>query len=129
MFFSSHSTTSLVSNTSVSSRTPLATQPKDFQAAFASLQSTYGLSHTAPSPLAKSNRRRNTNVHSGAAPGAPTATATTASQSATPKDFEAAFANLQSTYGFCGSAPSPVPKQSKHKDRAVLRPTQHMTAL
>ncbi|KAJ7230639.1 hypothetical protein GGX14DRAFT_554122 [Mycena pura] len=119
MFSASHSTTSLVSNTTVSSRTPLAVQPKDFQSAFASLQSTYGFGQTAPSPLAKSKGKRNTNVRSGAAPGASTATATTASQSATHKDFGAAFADLQSTYGFCGSVPSPVSKRTKHKDRSV----------
>ncbi|KAJ7221938.1 hypothetical protein C8J57DRAFT_1482356 [Mycena rebaudengoi] len=53
----SYSTTSLVSNTTTSSRAPLTsspqTQPKDFQSAFATLQSTYGFSGLAPSVVAK----------------------------------------------------------------------------
>ncbi|KAJ7230637.1 hypothetical protein GGX14DRAFT_312560, partial [Mycena pura] len=95
----SASTTSLVSTTTVSSRTPLTgAQPKDFQAAFASLQSTYGLSGTTPSPMNRNDVKYNANAgaRSSVAP-----TSTTA-KSAAPKDFQAAFADLQSTYGFGG---------------------------
>ncbi|KAJ7250665.1 hypothetical protein C8J57DRAFT_1239055 [Mycena rebaudengoi] len=53
----SYSTTSLVSNTTTSSRVPLTgspqTQPKDFQFAFVTLQSTYGFSGQTPSVVAK----------------------------------------------------------------------------
>ncbi|KAJ6478534.1 hypothetical protein C8R47DRAFT_1323020 [Mycena vitilis] len=119
MSFTSTSTASLVSNTSVSSRTPLtrpATQ-KDYQAAFGNLQSTYGfggsglyygVGGSALSPLPKQNKpaspKRSKN--------SPTAPATGASTKTT-KNFQAAFGNLQSTFGFGGAVPSPVPKQPK----------------
>ncbi|KAJ6561117.1 hypothetical protein DFH09DRAFT_503406 [Mycena vulgaris] len=105
MSSASSSATSLVST--VSSRAPLtgsAIQAKDFQAAFARLQSTYGFSASAPSPVQKS-----------AAPSsAPRSTVAVASPTAPKsKDFEAAFADLQSTYGFSGSVPSPIPAPKK----------------
>ncbi|KAJ6561113.1 hypothetical protein DFH09DRAFT_503359 [Mycena vulgaris] len=105
MSSASSSTTSLAT---VSSRAPLngssAVPPKDFQAAFARLQSTYGFSASAPSPVQKS----------AAPPSAPRSTAAVASPTAPKsKDFEAAFADLQSTYGFSGSVPSPVPAPKK----------------
>ncbi|KAJ7626243.1 hypothetical protein DFH06DRAFT_1481139 [Mycena polygramma] len=67
MSFTSTSTASLVSNTSVSSRTPLTrtAQQKDYQAAFGNLQSTYGfggsglyygVGGSALSPLPKQNK-------------------------------------------------------------------------
>ncbi|KAJ6561057.1 hypothetical protein DFH09DRAFT_1364514 [Mycena vulgaris] len=104
MSSASSSTTSLVSNITVSSRAPLtgsAVQPKDFQAAFARLQSTYGSSASAPSPVKKS----------AAPPSAPRSTTAVAAPKS--KDFEAAFADLQSTYGFSGSLPGPVPVPKK----------------
>ncbi|KAJ7886021.1 hypothetical protein B0H13DRAFT_901680 [Mycena leptocephala] len=157
MSSASTSTTSLVSNTTVSSRAPLngsttvQPAPKDFQSAFASLQSTYGFSGTAPTPVSKKS----------SAPSSTTSPAADASRAPT-KDFQSAFADLQSTYGFGGAAPTPIPKQkkdgtssrslfskfrrsssspksqgnftspstsSKTKVRAIPRPTQHIIVL
>ncbi|KAJ7035546.1 hypothetical protein C8F04DRAFT_1097616 [Mycena alexandri] len=97
------STTSLVSTTTVSSRAPLtgSAQKKDFQTAFASLQSTYGFAASAPTPVLKKKSTSSTTL--------PTVRAS--SSTATTKDFQSAFADLQSTYGFGGSAPMPVPKK------------------
>ncbi|KAJ6537809.1 hypothetical protein B0H19DRAFT_1180961 [Mycena capillaripes] len=152
MSSASNSTTSLVSSTTVSSRAPLngstAVQPKDFQSAFATLQSTYGFIGTAPSPVPKksSPRSSTTSVTSSAvdAPRAPKATT----------KFESAFADLQSTYGFSWAVPSllsqkreggsffskfrsssspsslSTPKtKTKTNICAVPRPTQQMIAL
>ncbi|KAJ6485745.1 hypothetical protein C8R45DRAFT_997748 [Mycena sanguinolenta] len=108
----SASTASLVSNTTVSSRAPLnssrTVQPKDFQAAFASLQSTYGFGGNAPTPVPKKNSKSSSAPRS-----AVPAPVTRAPQQPSTKNFEAAFAALQSTYGFGGAAPSPVPKSRK----------------
>ncbi|KAK6978143.1 hypothetical protein R3P38DRAFT_3119758 [Favolaschia claudopus] len=59
-------------------------RPKDYQAAFGNLQSTYGMNGSAPIP----------------------------------KDFSAAFGDLQSTYGFAGAIPSPVPKLKSRPERS-----------
>ncbi|KAJ7781992.1 hypothetical protein DFH07DRAFT_792219 [Mycena maculata] len=150
MSSASSSTTSLVSNTTVSSRAPLTgTQPKDFQAAFASLQSTYGFAGSVPMPAPKTTA-------SSATTSRMSSTAASHVPSATPKDFQSAFADLQSTYGFSGSVPSPVPgpknrgrgsffsklarvasaspkprasTSPSHKMRHVPRPSPHMTLL
>ncbi|KAJ6513210.1 hypothetical protein C8R45DRAFT_338350 [Mycena sanguinolenta] len=102
-----NSTVSLASTTTVSSRTPLngskTVQPKDFQASFASLQSTYGFGGSAPSPIPKKNL-----AVPSPGPAAP------APAQEPKKNFQTAFAGLQSTYGFGGGgAPSPVPKSKK----------------
>ncbi|KAJ7777383.1 hypothetical protein B0H16DRAFT_956022 [Mycena metata] len=109
MLSANNSTTSLASTTTVSSRAPLtgSAEKKDFQAAFASLQSTYGFAASAPTPVLKKKSTSNSS---------PTTTSTTtpavrAVHASTPKDFQSAFANLQSTYGFGGSAPMPIPKK------------------
>ncbi|KAJ7643377.1 hypothetical protein DFH06DRAFT_1477151 [Mycena polygramma] len=147
MSFASTSTTSLVSNTTVSSRAPLtgsAVPPKDFQAAFANLQSTYGFGGSTPSPVQKQKKS--------SAPSSTTSLTPRAPPKGT-KNPETAFADLQSTYGFGGAVPSPVAKpkkqdnrsffskltrsssssssssHSKPKARALPRPIQHMTAL
>ncbi|KAJ7065254.1 hypothetical protein C8F01DRAFT_1366280 [Mycena amicta] len=97
----SNSTTSLVS----SSPTLSAAAPqKDFQSAFALLQTTYGFSGTTPIPLPKKDTKKN------ASPAAFSAAPGPASGA---KDYQAAFADLQSKYGF-GGAPTPVP----HSDSA-----------
>ncbi|KAJ7777384.1 hypothetical protein B0H16DRAFT_1301762 [Mycena metata] len=108
MFSANTSTTSLVSTTTVSSRAPLtgSAEKKDFQAAFASLQSTYGFAASAPTPVLKKKSTSSSTVPTVSAVRTPTATAT-----ATTKDFQSVFADLQSTYGFGGSAPMPVPKK------------------
>ncbi|KAJ7626251.1 hypothetical protein DFH06DRAFT_736948 [Mycena polygramma] len=112
MSFTSTSTTSLASTTTVSSRTPL-TRPapqKDFQAAFANLQSTYGFGGSVPSPVPKQQKstssKRPTSSSTAPAP-------TPRSPLKSTKNFEAAFADLQSTFGFGGAVPSPVLKQPK----------------
>ncbi|KAJ7272638.1 hypothetical protein B0H12DRAFT_589814 [Mycena haematopus] len=103
----SSSTTSLVSNTTVSSRTPLNGVPrKDFQSAFADLQSTYGFGGAAPRPVPK---KTSTSVPRSTVP----SQTTRSPLQTTPKNFESAFADLQSTYGFGGATPSPIPKSVK----------------
>jgi len=111
MFFASNrSTASLVSNTTVSSRTPLTgsntAQTKDFQSAFASLQSTYGFNGSAPSPVPKKKTKQTSAPRS--------AISNTATRAPT-KNFESAFADLQSTYGFGGAVPCPIPKSKNYK--------------
>ncbi|KAJ7035527.1 hypothetical protein C8F04DRAFT_510447 [Mycena alexandri] len=107
MFSANTSTTSLASTTTVSSRAPLAgsAQTKDFQAAFASLQSTYGFAASAPTPVLN-KKSTNNNSSSTTTPAVRASPSTT-----TTKDFQSAFADLQSTYGLGSSAPMPVPKK------------------
>ncbi|KAJ7272633.1 hypothetical protein B0H12DRAFT_1228648 [Mycena haematopus] len=108
---SSASTTSLMSNTTVSSRAPLngprTVQPKDFQAAFASLQSTYGFNGSAPNPVQKKK--------TSSSPSRPAVSSESSRAPSAKKDFQSAFADLQSTYGFGGAAPSPIPKSKNGK--------------
>ncbi|KAJ7081372.1 hypothetical protein B0H15DRAFT_469855 [Mycena belliarum] len=116
MSSASSSTTSLVSYTTATSRTPVnAAQPKDFQAAFAQLQSTYGSSATAPTPVQKKKTT------------APSAPAVSARVPTTPapdqqKDNQAAFAGLsgESSYGLAGRAPVPVQKSQKHSSTSLF---------
>ncbi|KAJ7493288.1 hypothetical protein B0H11DRAFT_1911211 [Mycena galericulata] len=111
MHSASTSTASLVSNTSISSRAPLnkAAPVKDFQAAFATLQSTYGFAGAAPSPApARKPTPSPVPSRKGATQTQAAVVPTTRSP---PKDFEAAFANLQSMYGFGGAAPTPIAKR------------------
>ncbi|KAJ7173669.1 hypothetical protein C8R46DRAFT_1256067 [Mycena filopes] len=105
MFSATTSTASLVSNNTVSSRAPLtgSAPTKDFQAAFASLQSTYGFAASAPTPVSKKNSS------STRSPSTPAVRASTSTPQT--KDYQSAFADLQSTYGFGGAAPMPVPKK------------------
>ncbi|KAJ7643369.1 hypothetical protein DFH06DRAFT_598273 [Mycena polygramma] len=116
MSFTSTSTTSLASTTTVSSRTPL-TRPapqKDFQAAFANLQSTYGFGGSVPSPVPKQQKSPSSKRSTKRSPTAPAPATDAPRSSLTPtKNFQAAFADLQSTFGFGSAVPSPVPKQPK----------------
>ncbi|KAJ6478548.1 hypothetical protein C8R47DRAFT_635884 [Mycena vitilis] len=89
---SSASTASLVSNTTVSSRTPVTVPLKDFGAGLAGLQSTYGFGGSAPSPVQKQKLDP---------PPRPTASPTPRA----PKNYAAVFADLQLTYGLGGSTP------------------------
>nr|GAT53503.1 predicted protein [Mycena chlorophos] len=113
------STTSLVSSSPTMNS---AAQEKDFQAAFASLQSMYGFNGTAPAPTPIYYIHRKTAAKtafhdaSSASENAPIAS----SENTTGKNYEAAFANLQSTYGFGGAAPMPVPP-SKRVKRARIQ--------
>ncbi|KAJ6537806.1 hypothetical protein B0H19DRAFT_1240514 [Mycena capillaripes] len=132
MSSASNSTTTLVSSTAVSLRAPLngstAVQPKDFQSAFATLQSTYGFISTAPSPVPKksSPRSSTTSVTSSAVdpPRAPKATT----------KLKSAFADLQSTCGFSGAVPSLLSQKreggsffSKFRYQHPRRPATHPT--
>ncbi|KAJ6581053.1 hypothetical protein B0H19DRAFT_1228558, partial [Mycena capillaripes] len=107
MSSASNSTTSLGSSTTVASRAPLkgstAVQPKHFQSAFATLDSTYGSIGTAPSPVLK---QKNSSTKSSTASPVVASRALKAT-----KNFESAFTDLQSTYGFSGAVPSPFPKK------------------
>lgn len=76
-------------------------QSKDFQSAFANLESNYGFAGSAPSPAPKNTTPRSR-----------TSLVTAVSSRAplhAPKDFQSAFADLQSTYGLAGP-PSTVPR-------------------
>ncbi|KAJ7173684.1 hypothetical protein C8R46DRAFT_1031955 [Mycena filopes] len=110
MFSATTSSASLVSNNTVSSRAPLtgSAPTKDFQAAFASLQSTYGFAASAPTPVQKKK-----NSSSARSPSSTTPTHAVRASTSSPqtKDYQSAFADLQSTYGFCGAAPMPVARK------------------
>ncbi|KAK7057685.1 hypothetical protein R3P38DRAFT_2842482 [Favolaschia claudopus] len=104
-----HSTASLLS---VSSRTPLnGSQRKDFQDAFASLQSTYGFAGSAPCPVPKTSTSTSTSAKSSTR--TPSSVNAPLRQTEAKKDFRSAFGALQSTYGFSGAAPCPVLKSNK----------------
>ncbi|KAF8196908.1 hypothetical protein K438DRAFT_749070 [Mycena galopus ATCC 62051] len=112
MSSASTSTASLLSKSTTSSRAPLngsaTVQPKDFQAAFASLQSAYGFSGSAPTPVPKTQ-------NAAAPPSAVPSPATRTPPKGANKNFESAFADLQSTYGFSGAAPCSIPKSKNNK--------------
>lgn len=110
MYTASNSTTSLVST---QSDTPLCrSRPqKDFSAAFAVLQSTYGASGHSPCPIPRTVKAVSVKAPDTLTP-----------SSTSPKDFESALANLSSSYGFSGALPSlprkvdnsnPSPRASK----------------
>ncbi|KAJ7643378.1 hypothetical protein DFH06DRAFT_1213086 [Mycena polygramma] len=155
MSFTSNSTTSLASTATVSSRAPLtgstAVPQKDSKAAVADHQSAYGFGgsgllyfankRTKESPAQKQKNSSSPSYTTAPMPRVPPKGV---------KDYEAAFADLQSTYGFSGAVPSPVPKpkenrslfsklirsssstspsHSKPKVRALPPPTQHMRSL
>ncbi|KAJ6571443.1 hypothetical protein B0H19DRAFT_1129987 [Mycena capillaripes] len=94
----SSSTTSLVPSSRASS-----VQTKDYAAAFASLQSTYGLGGSAPSLTFKktrSNGSKKTQLPH---------TQTTNGQ----RDYQQAFGALSSQFGFTGIAPKYNAEQSR----------------
>ncbi|KAF7289468.1 hypothetical protein HMN09_01340800 [Mycena chlorophos] len=111
----SSSTPSLLSvTTTVSSRTLLAqydTIPaaKDFSDALASLQSTYGFGGAVPTPIP------NDVPHLIPTPSrAPTKVRDVAFDTQSSKDYERAFGDLQSSYGFCGPiGPHRTPKRTR----------------
>ncbi|KAJ7089818.1 hypothetical protein B0H15DRAFT_272948 [Mycena belliarum] len=112
----SSSTASLASTTTVSSRTPLnrdvKPKPKDFAAAFAQLQSTYGFGGAAPTPVQKTPVQKKKTTPAASAPPAPAL--------GQQKDYAAAFASLQSSYGFAGfagGAPVPVQKSPQNSQK------------
>ncbi|KAJ7479865.1 hypothetical protein FB451DRAFT_1556671 [Mycena latifolia] len=78
------------------SRASSAPQPKDYSAAFASLQSMYGLGGTAPSISPKTSRAKAPKPAPAAAADGPTAQ----------KDYQRAFGALSAQLGFSGVAPA-----------------------
>ncbi|OBZ66324.1 hypothetical protein A0H81_13859 [Grifola frondosa] len=105
---SSHRSSSTVSlsstattSSSSSSRTLTATPPvpKDYSAAFGTLQSVYGMSGCTPTPTFSSNATSRKQRH---------ADESTVAKSTQSKDFEGAFGALASSYGFGGAAPSDI---------------------
>ncbi|KAJ7065253.1 hypothetical protein C8F01DRAFT_1124916 [Mycena amicta] len=92
------------SRSSSSTTSLLSTHPssKDFSAAFAHLQSSYGYTGAVPTPIPTPISKHGTKNQSGAA---------TSSASST-KDFASAFADLQSSYGYAGSVPTPITKKA-----------------
>nr|GAT53499.1 predicted protein [Mycena chlorophos] len=122
----SSSTPSLVST--VSSRATLVQQPKsntkDYSAAFASLQSTYGFGGAVPSPVSKTPQRTQKMQTRKSVFKQEAAARPIASGSTSGKNYEAAFADLQSSFGFGGPiGPSPVPKtRSRSNPRSLATP-------
>ncbi|KAJ7626244.1 hypothetical protein DFH06DRAFT_736787 [Mycena polygramma] len=131
MSITSNSTTSLVSTTTVSSRTPLtrsAVPQKDFQAAFADLQSTYGFGGSglyygfggsALSSMPKQNKSTVLKQKKSSSPDS-TASPTPRAPPKGTEDYEAAVADLQSTSGLGGAASSPAPKPKDPENRSLL---------
>ncbi|KAK7031521.1 hypothetical protein R3P38DRAFT_2924136 [Favolaschia claudopus] len=106
----SSKTQSTPSLLSVSSRTPLnGSQSKDYQAAFATLQSTYGFAGSAPSPVPKTSASAKSSTRTPTPVKAPS----TQTQTKAKKDYRSAFGALQSTFGFSGASPCPIPKSNK----------------
>ncbi|KAJ7281970.1 hypothetical protein C8J57DRAFT_86779 [Mycena rebaudengoi] len=97
--------TQMSSTSSLVSHTP----SKNFESAFATLQSTYGYSGNAPTP---------TSLPSSLKRGASKSSASSLVSNTSSKDFEAAFATLQSTYGYSGNAPNPTSLPSSSKQGA-----------
>ena len=104
MPFVSESTTSLLPHTST---TPYAPPPppqqKDYASAFASLQSTYGTAGHIPTPVSASKKSTRQPTHTSSRPSTPPRNLPTPNA---PRDFQAAFGKLSSSYGFAGLVPS-----------------------
>lgn len=110
------SVVSLQRTSTVASTTPLThNQPqKDFSAAFANLQSQYGMSGGMPVPKPTEKRSKThtspkAQKHVVSFPTSPAPT--TPSQPG--KNYELAFGNLASSYGFGSSVPTPIYKSEK----------------
>ena len=103
------STTSLTTIASTSSITPLqqTSKPrKNFEATFAALQSTFGFGGTAPMLPTMPTRKASKKSKSAASPAA-AAQALASAQRGAPKDYEAAYAAMCSSYGFGGASAAP----------------------
>ncbi|EGN91735.1 hypothetical protein SERLA73DRAFT_148247 [Serpula lacrymans var. lacrymans S7.3] len=101
------STTSLHSTTTFSSTAPLTSSqpPKDFQSAFEQLQSTYGVNGHTPTPISTSAQKwpkwlqRRPSAKPSPSQLKPLPVTDPSSPS---KNYEGAFAQLSSSYGFGG---------------------------
>lgn len=123
MSTASCSTSSLVSTQTYKSDAPLrqSRPQKDYAAAFASLQSTYGTSGFTPSPVPKTVKAPKPSSKPSFTP--PPVTSPT-------KDYESAFAALSSSYGFGGGLPSlprKVTKAKATKQSPVVHPSSPFT--
>src|ERR1700742_2480708 len=94
-------------NASVSSSSyllPSNSQRKDYQAAFASLQSLYGFSGMAPAHQQSSKNSRGVKASKSSSNN--TSHSSQPSNPSSSRNWEASLAALQSSYGFSGAAPS-----------------------
>ncbi|KAL0952637.1 hypothetical protein HGRIS_006883 [Hohenbuehelia grisea] len=128
------STSSLLSCTSHASAQPLrpSSAHKDFSAAFGSLQTSYGLGGisklpSSSSPMPKKQSKLRNFFRPSTSPSSPSFDSPSSlpssrpstsnpeiSSSASPRDFEAAFATLSGSYGFVGASPS-LPSKSQRR--------------
>jgi hypothetical protein len=102
-------------SSSVASLVPHHTGKKDFAGAFASLQSSFGFGGAAPIVESSAPKKKKVVRSNDQVPARPTSEAPGAPAPAG-KDYAAAFAAMQSSYGFGGSAPyqaAASPKFSK----------------
>ncbi|KAF7334497.1 hypothetical protein MVEN_02279200 [Mycena venus] len=97
---SSSSASSSVSSFSASSRASTPSAPKDYAAAFATLQSTYGLSGMAPSVSSKTRKAK-----TGTKLSASASVTSSIHSSSSEKSYESAFGTLSAQFGFGGMAP------------------------
>ena len=110
------STTSLDSNKTVTSMTPLvpAKPNKDYSTAFADLQSRYGTAGNFPAPVMKpsASQKQNPSLGTPQSTSYPSSQSTSTPLTTSPKNFEASFGKLSSSYGFGGAMPK-LPRKDK----------------
>ncbi|KAF8872091.1 hypothetical protein BD779DRAFT_1652071 [Infundibulicybe gibba] len=94
------STASLLSQKASTSQQP---QPKNYEAAFGSLASSYGFPGTAPLVPKSQSQNKSATVNS---------TNTSRASSAPAKNYESAFGNLSSMYGLGAGVPSLAARNS-----------------
>ncbi|KAI0042597.1 hypothetical protein FA95DRAFT_1682445 [Auriscalpium vulgare] len=117
----SHAT--LVGNAPSKSSTAAST-PRDYEAAFGNLSSSYGFGAPLPSPASSSLPSRK---HSRKSTSLPAPPPPTPSPSYTPphRDYQAAFGDLSAAYGYGGSAPIlPSMKTGKKSSPPAPKPVR-----